>query len=120
MSGRRRRKGIPSWAERQRQRDLDWIAENLFILWPTAQEQFKTSGRGAVVVDTTAQPIPGAGHPISYFPEAMVIELGSEDERRLVAQYNPEIELVVILIKPGGKVSGYRLQQIISPSFDQN
>lgn len=119
MSGRRRR-NIPNWAERQRQADLAWIAENLFVLWPAAQSQFKIFGRGAVVVDTTVLPVKGAGHPIAYFPEAMVIELGSEDERRLVAQYNPEAELVVILLKPGGRVSGYRLQQVTPPSVDQN
>lgn len=122
MNGKRRRRSeIPNWAKRERQSDLAWIAENLFVLWPAAQAQYKMFGRGAIVVDTTVQPIAGAGHPFAYFPEAMVKEIGTEQEQRLVANYNPQIELVVMLIKPGGKVSGYRIQQVdIPPSVEQN
>ena len=120
MNGKRRRKNVPNWAERQRQADLDWIAINLFVLWPAAQSQFKIFGRGALVIDTTVVPIVGGGHPIAYFPEVMVKQIGSEDEQRLVSLYNPANEFVVILLKPGGRVSGYRLQQMTPPSVDQN
>lgn len=45
---------IPDWAQRDRQHDMDWIAENLYIFWPAATEAYVEQGRGAIIVDTTS------------------------------------------------------------------
>lgn len=116
---RRRGVGVPDWARLQREADLDWIGEILPILWPLAQAQFKAYGRGAVVIDTTSVPLEGAGHPIMYCPASLINETGSEDERRMVAQYDPNKELLVILIKQGYTVSTYRLQEVNPPVVEQ-
>lgn len=62
-------------------------------------------GRGAIIVDTTAQPVPGRGHPMWYGPQVYVEEYGTDDDRRMVTQYDPLREFVVILLKPEDKTS---------------
>lgn len=59
----------PDWAHQERQADLDWIGENLPIFWTAATLAFEDAGRGAIVVDTTVQPIPGAEQPVGYFSQ---------------------------------------------------
>jgi len=58
---------IPGWARRERQADLGWLAENLDAFWTAATTGFEDAGRGAIVVDTTLEPIPGKGNPFAYF-----------------------------------------------------
>ena len=68
---------IPDWAQRERQADFDWIRENLATFWTVSTAALEDAGRGAIVVDTTSQAMPGAGHPFGYFPqERAYIELG--------------------------------------------
>ena len=109
MSPERRK--IPDWAQRERRRDLDWIRENLDSFWPKAKEVFQESGRGAMVVDTTSRPT-GEGNPYAYFPqEVMAEELQlDEDTQRLVQEYDPETEFVIVLWKTGEKTSAYRVK----------
>ena len=45
-------KKIPDWAHRERQADLDWIAENLDVFWTAATAAFEDIGRGAIVIGT--------------------------------------------------------------------
>jgi hypothetical protein len=99
---------IPDWARRERLADLDWIAENLDLFWTAATTAFEDVGRGAIVVDTTCQPIPGASHPFAYFSQERIEERGNEDTQRLVAEYDPTQELVLVLLK-SGRISTYRL-----------
>jgi len=58
-------RNIPAWAHRECQADLGWIRENLDVFWMTAAAAFEDAGRGAIVVDTTSHPIPGAGNPFA-------------------------------------------------------
>jgi hypothetical protein len=78
MTAEREEPDIPEWAREERQSDLKWIAENLPSFWPAAQAQFAARGRGVVVIDTTQQPDPNAGHPMYYLPR----ELAEESPRR--------------------------------------
>ena len=59
-------RGIPDWAKREREEDLAWVQENRELFWAVANLAFDDVGRGAIVVDTTLQPIPGQGHPLAY------------------------------------------------------
>lgn len=98
----------PSWAERERSGDLRWVVQNTHILWPAAQSAYATEGRGALVVDLTARL--GTGHPFYYSPKADIAEHADADALRMVNQYNPQRELVIILLKSEQRTSTYRLQ----------
>lgn len=115
MSGKRRRRNVPNWAGRQRQNDLAWIQENFFVIFPHAQAQFSKQGRGAIVVDTTVQPLPGAGHPLFYFSLMQVQQMGDLDALRMVREYTPNTEVVIVLLKHRGMVSTYRIQEMQIP-----
>ena len=65
-------RSISAWAQREREADLDWISENLEILWAAAKLAHEDEGRGTIVIDTTIQPIPGAGNPCTWFSQALM------------------------------------------------
>ncbi len=102
------RKNIPDWAKRERGRDLAWIQENLHVFWPAAQQAYKDSGRGAIVVDITSRPT-GEGHPFIYLPQSEIEKMEDADAFRMVTQYDPTWELVTMLLKHEGRVSTYRV-----------
>jgi len=101
---------IPDWARRERQRDLEWIRENLFIFWPAATDAYVELGRGAIVVDTTQRPIPGLGNPFGYFIQAEIEKKDDEDAKRMVREYDPDREFVLVMLKPKDRTSIYRVQ----------
>jgi len=109
MTPEHRRKPLPDWAVRDRHHDMEWIGENLHVFWPAARAAFKEQGRGALVADTTLQPVPGKGHPFAYFPQEVVETGDDEDLKRMVSQYDPEHELVISLLKPEDRTSNYRV-----------
>lgn len=102
-------RALPEWARRERRQDMEWIGENFYIFWPLAIATFQVTGRGAIVVNTTLQPVLGLGHPIAYYPQAMIEEMTNEDLKRMVREYNPQGEFVVHLLKPKDRVSTYRI-----------
>jgi len=63
---------IPDQALRECQADLGWLADNLDAFWTAATAGFHGAGRDAIVVDTTLEPIPGAGNPFAYFSQEQV------------------------------------------------
>jgi hypothetical protein len=75
-------RNIPDWAQRERQADFGWIQENLDVFWTVATTALEDAGRGAIVVDTTLEPVPGAGNPFAYFSQDQVEERGDEDTQR--------------------------------------
>jgi hypothetical protein len=99
-----------TWAERERQGDLRWIGDNLHLFWPAASKAFVTAGRGAIVVDTTTQLAPGLGNPFAYFTLADLEQTGDEHTRRMAQAYNPQQELVLVLLKSSGRTSTYHVQ----------
>ena len=103
---------IPGWALRERHADLGWLAENLDALWAAATTGFEDAGRGAIVVDTTLEPIPGKGNPYAFFPQEQVEEHGNEDTVRQVSEYDPAQEFVVVLLKSGDRTSTYRVHNL--------
>jgi hypothetical protein len=109
---------IPDWAQRERQGDLGWIAENLDAFSAIASLAFKEEGRGAIVVDITSQPVPGAGHPFGYFTQETIAEQDDEDITRMVAEYDPAQEFVVVLLKPQDRTSTYRVG-IVPPASQE-
>lgn len=110
--GRRRRRHIPEWARRERASDMAWIRENLHVFVPAATLGFDTDGRGAIIVDTTQQPVEGRGNPFVYLAQVTIDLVGDDDVKRIVAEYDPQEELVVVLLKPQDRTSAYRIQPL--------
>ena len=102
-------RAIPAWAQRERQADLDWINQNLEIFCTAAKLVHQDEGRGAIVVDTTSQPIPDVGNPFAYFPQELVDQHIGEDTQRMVAEYDEDWELVLVLLKSDDRTSTYRV-----------
>lgn len=100
---------IPDWAEKDRERDLAWIGENVHIFWPAAQLGYESVGRGAIVVDTTTRPT-GEGHPFGYLDQEAIEQGGDEDTQYLVRAYEPREEFITTLLKPQERMSSYRLK----------
>lgn len=110
---------IPGWARQERQGDLAWIQENREVFWAVANLAFDDVGRGAIVVDTTIQPISGEGHPLAYFSQERVEEHGDQDTQRMVAEYDPTTELVLVLLKSDDRSSTYRVRTVL-PEFEES
>ena len=103
-------KPIPAWVRLERRRDLEWIDENEEIFWAAATASFEESGRGAIVVDTTTQPGSDAGHPFGYLSQAELEQDGDQDIKRMLSEYTPSRELVLLLLKPENRTSTYRIR----------
>lgn len=106
-----RKPHIPEWAQRERLADLAWIVENLAEFWAAAQQGYEAAGRGALAVDTTAQPEPDKGNPMYYFTQEQLslLAFAGEDEIRMVAEYDPTWQFVAMLLKEQARVSSYRV-----------
>ena len=97
---------LPSWAERERWADLAWISSQLPLFHTAATLAFQSLGRGAIVVDTTSIAT-GDGHPCDYFTEEAIQRYEDDDINRLVTQYVPNDELVIVLLKAESRTSSY-------------
>ena len=103
------RNNLPAWAERERWNDLAWIATNLPSLWSAAVIGYQELGRGAIAVETNFR-APSGGHPAAYLTEEQIARYEDEDINRLVTDYTPAEELVIILLKERQRTSSYRLR----------
>ena len=106
-------RNFPDWALRERQRDMAWIRDNLDVFWAAASGAYELGGRGAVAVD--ARQWPSAGRPpdqiaFGYFTQANVDKRDDEDVKRMVREYDPAQELVLVLLKSNDRLSSYRIQ----------
>lgn len=104
------RRGLPEWAGRERESDLHWIKENLHLFQIAAKVAFADVGRGAIVVDTTIQPARDVGHPFGYFAQEQIHEYGDTDVIRMVCDYDPTEEIVIVLLKTEKRTSAYRIR----------
>ena len=103
------RNNLPAWAERERWNDLAWIATHLPAFYSAAMLAYQDLGRGAIVVETNFR-LPQGGHPAAYLTEEQIAHYEDEDITRMVTDYTPEEELVVILLKERQRTSAYRLR----------
>lgn len=101
---------LPDWAREERESDLNSINENLPIFQLAAKVAYEGSGRGAIVADTTVKPVPGLGHPFGYLSQEQIEKHGDEDTQRMVQEYDPDEEFVIVLLKEEGRSSTYRVQ----------
>lgn len=104
------RRESPEWARREREGDLAWIQENASVIQFVAQTALEASGRGVVVVDTTFNPPPEFGQAFAYFSQEIVDKDYDEDTKRMVREYDPDHEFVLVLLKPEDRTSTYRIR----------
>ena len=100
---------LPEWAQRERWTDLAWLSDRLPLLHLLAGAAFDACGRGALLIDTTRQ-FPERGHPTVYLGQGALVAYADNDLERLVTDYTPPLELVVVLLKAEGRRSTYRMQ----------
>ena len=93
----------------EQQLDLTWLAENLDIFRSVAVEAATRHGRGALAVDLVRPPVDG-GNLCIYWPQNHIDAYAGEAVCGLVREYDPEAEVVVMLLKPGDRISAYRLR----------
>ena len=86
--------------------DLKWINENLATLTLFARTNYQTVGRGVLVIDHSESG--KTDPPVDYLP-LLDLPADDEDTRRMVREYDPSEELIVLLMKPDDLVSSYRL-----------
>ena len=107
---------LPDWAREEREGDLAWINDHVPLFELASRIAYEGSGRGAIVADTTAQPVPGLGYPFGYLTREQLDEHGDEDTQRMVREYEPDAEFVVVLLKEEGRSSTYRVRTQDTPS----
>lgn len=93
----------------ERGADLAWIQENFSLFWPMATSGFKNHGRGAIVMNTASTPIAGRGNPVDYFSQADLATAKIEKLEQMLREYDPEQELVVVLLKSPQHIKAYRV-----------
>jgi len=89
-------------SEGAKARELAWLREHLPAFWVTASEGYREQGRGAVVIDTTTEPL-GEDTPFYYVPQIRFE--AQEDEvslglTKLISEYGPEGQFVAVFIRP--------------------
>lgn len=85
----------------------------MHTIWPAVQRCYASQGRGALVVDLTIHL--GASNPFLYFSKEEIEQHADPDDLRLVNQYNPQSEFVIILLKESTNVT-YCVQNHLAQS----
>ena len=106
------RYGLSSEAEKAR--ELAWIREHLPAFWVTAYGGHRGQGRGAIVIDTTIEPL-GEDTPFYYVPQTRFEAQEDEVSRglaKLVEEYRPESQFVAAFIRPRADELEFSMFQI--------
>lgn len=99
----------PEWAAQEREKDLGWIQENLELFWQTASKGAVVVGRGALVVDVATKPM-GERNYFTYITQEDIERFEDEESLRLIKQYVPETEFVIMFLKPKERTSSYQIR----------
>ena len=111
---------LPDWAAQEREQDRLWIRQNLDVFWHTAQQGSQFIGRGVIFVDVATRTM-GNQNLFTYFTAEEIKRYENEELNRLVREYDLETEFVIALLKPGEKVSSYRVQPVpINTNHESN
>lgn len=83
--------------------EATWLKENIAAFWSTAYAGYCEGGRGAIIIDTTAEGL-GEDTPFAYARQVHIEPQADETSRqvaRLVSRYEPESQFVAVFIRPG-------------------
>ena len=99
---------MPETAAQLRRRHLAWLDRNARTFAEDAPRAYLDSGRGAYVVTTTT--VPPTLAPLEYWTAVEKVP-DTEDGRhiaRMIREYDPDRQVVVIFREPDYGVRGYR------------
>ena len=94
---------------KQRTSDLQLIRDSWQTLWSGGRKQYRTDGRGLLIILADKPPVPGQGYPIMWLTEAQLRTAGDADAARLVSKYDPRKEIVVLVDHGKGGSSVYQV-----------
>lgn len=97
---------LTDWGELEQQADLGWIDQNLTTLASFAMTEHEEQGNGLIMVNT-AERSAEHGHFYSFLPQAIIEEFESDDPKALVRDYDPQTQIVVMLVKSNAYISSY-------------
>jgi hypothetical protein len=101
-----------------RESHAEFLTLNWRLLAAAAWDGYQRQGRGAIVIDSMHATDAPSGLPwqvgradSAYVALADLERTGiaQEEEKRLIARYDPEREIVAIILRSDGGVSGYRM-----------
>jgi hypothetical protein len=105
------KKDMPEWVHQERETDLAWVRGNSGLFFFLATTSFDEYGRGALVVDTTGQ-TSEQSYPSGYVTQELLAKLNDDDINRMVGEYEPDHEFVIVLWKTGERTSTYRVRPL--------
>jgi hypothetical protein len=97
------KQGLSPEEKPERAVEIALLKENRFAFFSYARDRYAEYGRGAVVIDASAEPL-GEDTPFHYAHQARIEEQEDEVSLRLAAllsDYDPEAEFVAVFIRPG-------------------
>ena len=100
MGGQQERKEFHSL--REHHKDLEWVEENRSLFWLVATVAWEQTGPGAIIVDLS-KPSNDGGYLFRYMTQGE-IELRDNHLDRLLREYNPHREFVVVLLKTNDQI----------------
>ncbi len=92
----------------ERMSDLIWLDRHLPLFGQIGKSAYSILGRGVVVIDATVRSVWGR-HPLGYLPLADVERNGVQESISLAHGYDPDQEVVVMIVKQQGHANVYRL-----------
>jgi hypothetical protein len=91
----------------RRRIDRQLIHDSWQTLWSGGRKQYRTEGRGLLIILADKPPLPGQGYPILWLTEAQLRSAG--DAERMVGKYDPRKEIVVLVDHGKGGSSVYQV-----------
>jgi hypothetical protein len=83
-----------------------WIRDNWDTLWEFARRQYRKCGRGALIVDPRKLLKAGSALALGY-----ALQRDIKYFRELVDGYDPEMQMVIEIARPGGGSWGYQVSR---------
>lgn len=81
---------------------MEWVEENRSLFWLVATVAWEQTGPGAIIVDLS-KPSNDGGYLFRYMTQGE-IELRDNHLDRLLREYNPHREFVVVLLKTNDQI----------------
>jgi hypothetical protein len=100
MGGQQERKEFHSL--REHRKESEWVEENRSLFWLVATVAWEQTGPGAIIVDLSKSSNDG-GYLFRYMTQGE-IELRDNHLDRLLREYNPHREFVVVLLKTNDQI----------------
>jgi hypothetical protein len=101
---------VSETADQLRQRHQQWLELNASAFATKASADYKESGRGAYVLDGTTWP--PTFNALEYWPIAQRYFLtlkNGDDIERMIGEYDPARQFVIVIWEPGGITLAYRV-----------